>query len=408
MEIGPIFRSMRANRVGVSLIALEIAISLALILNSVNLARAHLAFVHRPTGIDVPNIVYAFARHWDDSLDDPAFLSQQLTGDLETLRHIPGVIAASTSTHSLLSGSGSSRGFRPPDHPERDCSVGVWGGDEHLLEALGLKLSAGRMFTPEEVREFGTSDRRFELGRFPAVITQDLAETWFPDQNAVGQTVTNDDESTRITIVGVVERMAGSWPEWKNFYRNIIHPHYDSWAGCKYVIRVEPGHRDAIIPQIEKTLEHNYDHRFVTTSTLEEIRDRTFQNDSAIAKYLMGICGLLIFVNALGISGLTTFWVSQRRRMIGVRRALGAQKWHILRYFLLEISLICAMGVLSGSVIALAINRQFVAHFDLMPVLPISMFIPGILGVWFLGLASVIVPAFRATRIEPSIASRST
>lgn len=410
MEFGPIFRSMRGNRVGVLLIASELAISLAVILNCINLAWAHFDFVSRPTGLDVRNLIIAKARHWDDSLKDHKVAQKQIIADLESIRQIPGVIAASTVTHLPLGGAGSSWGRKPEAHPERDTSFAVFGGDEHALETYGLKLIAGRVFSEEEMLQYGLQEQQIhEKANLPAIITKELAEFWFPGEEAVGRQVVNDDLSESMLIVGVVELMAGSWPDWNGFYRNAIYPHLDTWgpSTCKYVIRTEPGRRDELMPVVEETLAANYDNRIIGLDTLERLRNRVFRNETAAAKLLIGICGLLVFVNGLGIAGLMTFWVSRRTRIIGIRRAVGARKWHVLRYFFAEMTLISAFGIGLGAVLATVLNRYIVANFDFMPVLPLWFLPAGMIALWILAMAAVTFPAVRATRIDPCIATRT-
>src|SRR5690606_7984853 len=83
-------------------------------------------------------------------------------------------------------------------------------------------------------------------------------------------------------------------------------------------------------------------------TTLEAARDKYYRNDRAMAWLLVGVCLLLLTVTAVGIAGLTSFWVAQRRRQIGIRRAIGATRGDILRYFQTENFLIATIGIALG------------------------------------------------------------
>jgi len=111
-------------------------------------------------------------------------------------------------------------------------------------------------------------------------------------------------------------------------------------------------------------------------------------------------------ITALGIVGLASFSVSQRTKQIGTRRALGARRRDILHYFMTENWLITSMGTILGSVFAVALNFWLVNLYDL-PAISWYYIPVGVVCLWALGLLAVLGPAFRASAISPSIATRS-
>jgi putative ABC transport system permease protein len=111
-------------------------------------------------------------------------------------------------------------------------------------------------------------------------------------------------------------------------------------------------------------------------------------------------------VTALGIVGLASFWVAQRNRSIGVRRALGATRGNILNYFQTENFLLTTMGIVLGMVLAYGINLFLIVHYEL-PRMP-AMYLPiGALILWGIGQAAVLGPALRAAAVPPVVATRS-
>jgi len=114
----------------------------------------------------------------------------------------------------------------------------------------------------------------------------------------------------------------------------------------------------------------------------------------------------LLFVTALGIAGLANFWVQQRTRSIGIRRAIGATRSDILRYFQTENFLIVTGGIVLGGVLAVALNLLLMTHYEL-PRLPLWYLPIGALALWSLGQLAVLSPALRAARVPPVVATRS-
>lgn len=124
-----------------------------------------------------------------------------------------------------------------------------------------------------------------------------------------------------------------------------------------------------------------------------------------MAVLLMTVIAALLVVTALGIVGLASFWVQRRQRHIGIRRALGATRGNILRYFQLENFLIVSAGILAGMFAAYGINAWLMQHYEL-PRLPAYYLPIGALSLWLLGQLSVLHPALRATRVPPAMATR--
>ncbi|HET7162484.1 MAG TPA: FtsX-like permease family protein, partial [Rhodanobacteraceae bacterium] len=114
----------------------------------------------------------------------------------------------------------------------------------------------------------------------------------------------------------------------------------------------------------------------------------------------------LLLVTGLGIVGLASFWVAQRRRTIGVRRALGATRADILHYFQTENFLLATIGIVLGMVFAYGINLFLMMHYEL-PRLPWLYFPIGAIALWLIGQLAVLGPALRAAAVPPVVATRS-
>jgi putative ABC transport system permease protein len=140
--------------------------------------------------------------------------------------------------------------------------------------------------------------------------------------------------------------------------------------------------------------------------TVDELRETFFLNDRVMTGLLIAVIVALLGTTALGIVGLASFWVAQRRRQIGVRRALGATRGDILRYFQIENFLIVTFGIALGMILAYAINMILMSFYEL-PRLPFWYLPVGALVLWVLGQLAVLAPAMRAAAVPPVAAIRS-
>jgi putative ABC transport system permease protein len=174
-----------------------------------------------------------------------------------------------------------------------------------------------------------------------------------------------------------------------------------------YVIRTRPQDRQAVLKAAVAALKKADPQRVVTMQrTYDEVRSKFFENDRAMAGVLVSVIVALLIVTALGITGLASFWVAQRRRMIGIRRALGATRRSILHYFQTENFVLATLGIALGMVLAYAINLFLMLHYEL-PRLPAIYFPVGAIALWLIGQLAVLGPALRAAAVPPVVATRS-
>jgi putative ABC transport system permease protein len=204
--------------------------------------------------------------------------------------------------------------------------------------------------------------------------------------------------------VGTLE---GTWPHWEGFERQIIFPTVLESEYTRYLVRTLPGQQDEVMKAAEQKLGEQHVGNFLRrVRPLAYYRDNTNSGDHAMTVMLSLVTALILSITALGIVGLASFSVRQRTRQIGTRRALGARRVDIVRYFMTENWLITSIGVTLGSVFAVALNYWLVSLYDLPPIS--WYYIPvGILSLWVLGLLAVLGPALKAAAIPPAIATRN-
>jgi putative ABC transport system permease protein len=399
MHLGPIWRASMRNKTGPILIAVQIALTLAVLVNAVFIIQQRIEKIDRPTGMDVENIITVFSSGIGEDYDGQA----QARLDQVALEAIPGVVAVTSTIQAPLSGSGWGTVMKPsPGDDAPRVNAAQFFVNEHGLKALGLKLESGRAFTEEDIR----FPENYSFKPESVIISRAFADELFPDGGALGSAIYDNGDSPT-TVIGIVERMHGSWVNWDKLENTMLVPLVPPNTGMRYLIRTEPGERDRVMPLVEETLAQLNEQRIVRDmETLSEIKDGSYVADKGMAILLAVIVVLMVAVTGVGIVGLASFAVRQRVKQIGTRRAVGARRRDIVNYFMLENWLITTAGVLMGTALAFAINYWLVSSFDLerLDVLYVPV---GILALWGLGLLAVAGPARRAATISPAVATRT-
>ncbi|MCG8466405.1 MAG: FtsX-like permease family protein [Xanthomonadales bacterium] len=399
MEIRPILSAMLRNKTGAILIALQIAFTLAVVTNAFFIIYQRWEKINRPSGMDMHNIVTSRVQWVGQDVDYKA----EILRDLEALKAIPGVTHVTTSNAIPLSGGGSSRGVSAERTEDTEwTATGSFLLTQDGLDSLGLNLVSGRNFTLNDVVWF---DPEVDELAQNVIITQALAEHIYPDENAVGKTLYMND--SELTVIGIVERMHGSWVSWSGLERNMLVPMVFPGSSISYIIRTQPGLTEEVRSQVKQTLLDINNRRVIRRiRVLEDVATSSYGSDSDMMVILSSVVCLLLLITVVGIVGLAAFSVNQRTRQIGTRRALGARRYQILRYFLVENWLITSIGLTLGVLLASAFNYYLVVHFELERLdwfyIPMGMAI-----LWLLGLFAVYGPARRASMVSPAIATRT-
>ena len=399
METLPILKSMRHNKIGALLLVLQIAVSLAVVSNCLSIIQDNLAQMRRPTGVDEANIVLV-SNQW---LSKPADLGPRIQADLDAVRSVPGIIDAEATNSYPLHGGGSRGGLSLKPDQKEPTPTAEYYVDEHGLAAYGLKLAAGRWFAAAEIGEVRVHDTEIPAS---VIITAALAHTLYPSGNALGQVVYwTPVASSR--IVGIVERAQAPWAAWTQAraeYSAFLPYHYiDNWV--MYIVRSRPGQIGGAIPAVEDRLFKLTRQRVIEAETFTEARDGAYFDPRSTGVLLGILCAILLAVTVFGIVGLTMYWVGQRRRYIGMRRALGARRIDILRYFHTENLLISGAGALVGIGAGLGANLWLAKHLAMTRMSPVYIVI-GAVVVLVLSQLAVLWPALRAARVPPSLAAR--
>ena len=404
MELHPILSAMRRNKVGAIVIVMQTAITLAILCNSLFIIQQRLRSSERPTGLREQDI-FTIANQW---VGNPPDLAAKLQTDLAALRALPEVVDAYVSNSYPLSNGGWDDAIMMEASDAHWAATGaLYFADEHGLPTLGLKLVSGRNFEPAEIIE-----RNDMEGKAPAalIVSQALATKLFPNGDALGKSIYLSDYKQKSPIVGIVERLQQPWISVANKRVEfaMLQPFRYVEHYSNYVVRAKPGQIEAAMKSAAKQLSA-IDRARVNerTRTMTESRRRAYQDDRGLAVILGVVSVVLLIVSAFGIIGITSFWVSQRRRQIGIRRAMGATRTAILRYFQTENLMIATTGAVLGVLLALGLNFWMAGKFEMSRISVSSTVVAAVI-VLLLGQLAVLWPALRAASISPVVAIRNS
>ncbi len=228
--------------------------------------------------------------------------------------------------------------------------------DEHALATLGLKLISGRNFDAAEIADRNDMDAK-PPGAL--IVSRALAMKIFPNGDALGRSIYLSTYKQKVPIIGIVERLQQPNISSTNLRVEdaMLQPFRYIETYAHYVVRAKPGQLAAAMQSAQKQLlTLNRARINDKTRTMLESRRRAYRDDRGLAIILAIVSVVLLIVTAFGIIGVTSFWVSQRRRQIGIRRAMGATRTAILRYFQTENLMIACAGAALGILLALSVE----------------------------------------------------
>ena len=404
MQIRPILAALRRHRLATLLIAMEIALACAVLCNACFLVVQRWEMIQTNSGVDESSLAVLMVNGFEPS-QAADVNARMLTG----LQAIPGMQSVTLINQVPFGPQMGAAGVTHDPGTFKNL-IGVVDfvlAGPGTFKALGLKLVAGRLPQPDDYQpaiSFVPNDAQ-------VLVTRALAEHAWPNENPLGKDFWCDKFHFR--VVGVVDHFARAQPRQHGMSQaqwTVFTPTAPGGTlSGTYLLRAEPrdvqrvlqAARAAVAKIAPDVVLDQEDSR-----TLSDLRASYFKSDRVMIDLLLGVVVILLGVTALGIVGLTSFWVAQRRKQIGIRRAIGATRGDILRYFQTENFLIVTLGIVLGMLLAFVLNAVLMKFYEL-PHLPLYYLPVGALVLWGLGQLAVLGPALRAAAVPPVVATRS-
>lgn len=396
MSLQLLFKALLRRKVVTLLLLLQLALTLALLANSLLLASQTRDKLNEPTGLDLPHILQVQLKPTTKDLRAQPLLTDLLERQLAAVRTLSGVKAVAYANQGPILQGGNQGNLFDPDDPDRTNvpSIPAYYVSADFFAALGLKLLEGQLpQAPVAV------DGRV---RSPLVLTRSLAEKLFPNRSAVGL-MTN-----HASVAAIVEDFYGHKMATDQWYNRIqVAPLLGVDWGYALLINTDTGATERIrqqLPDVLREVDANIEIFYVRS--LQEQHQRLYRDEFGLATLLVILSGLMLLVAMVSSYSNAHFNALQQQQDIGIKRALGASKGMIFIELLCETWLTTALGALFGLVCAFALNQQLATVIS-MP--PLQLWLPLYTTVVLMCCVTLATwyPARIATQVAPATATKT-
>jgi putative ABC transport system permease protein len=401
-----------------SLVIGQVAMSLVLLSAAALLGRSLRNLEHQNFGFETEGRYIAWINpilsNYKPELMEPMFRKID-----DRLRQIPGVRMVAPALYAPMTGDSWNDGIRVAGRPEPGAKEDTGAGWARVMpgffETIGTKMALGRPITEDDTA----------TTRKVAVINEAFAKRFFKNQNPIGEHFGPDKikYASNFEIVGVVKDMRYMTYDYKDPVRPMFwvpetqtveydDPAYragETWSHYLYNIVIwAPGDPPGMEERVRKALVE-VDPNFVLygVDPYTKVLSGDFQQESMIATLttLFGVLGLLLA--AVGLYGVMAYMVEQRTGEIGIRMALGADRWRVVKMVLRRAFSQVGIGLALGIPAAIGAGRLMKDQlFGVKPWDPVMLVFATLLLALAAVLASVI-PARRAAGVEPMVALRN-
>jgi putative ABC transport system permease protein len=404
LNIGPIIKTLGHNKIISLLIAVQIAVTMAVISNGVFILVQRYQLVNEDHGYDVGNLIVVKNHLYDEGINKKNLLLE----DIDEIKSISGVRNVSHVSTPPFLNIGSFFPVRSvPDDNAEKTDISYYRVDEQGLDTFGMNLIAGEWFSKEEVIYPDETDYPDALDSY--IISSQLADRLFPDTpytEIIGKHAYYT-SGTPLVIRGIVENAPPQYTHWENYKLTVFDQFLSNATQYYYLVAAHPGEMTDVITSLNDKFVGKTPGRIIEKiQPLADLHQVAYQEDIGLMNTLIVTMLILILITAFGIVGLTNFSVASRTKQIGTRRALGASKGDILRYFVVENLIVTTIGVIIGIILTIAVNIILVNQVSIEKLdwfyIPLS-----VISMWLISILAVYWPAYKAASIQPGLATRN-
>jgi putative ABC transport system permease protein len=384
------------------LVVSEIAISLVLLAAAGLLLRSMISLINVDKGFNSHHVITMAVRPSPVRYKEPKTEILYLQRILENVNSLPGVQSAGWVYTLPLTGNSTNGPIKIEGHPGDSPNVDKQYVEGNYFQAMSTPLLKGRFF---DARDNINSPR-------VVIVNQTLAQKVFPNQDPIGKRIdVGWGDPGFSEIIGVVADAkqealtADRRPSTFMLYsQNAALMEY---LDTNLVVRTSQDPLSAVAAIRSRIQQLDPNQPLADVKTMDDVLAESLAPQRAPAWLFGGFSAIALFLAAIGIYGVLSYFVVQRSQEIGVRLALGAQRSNVLRLILGQgarlIGIGVAIGIIGGVWAARALTSLLfgVKSTDLPTFVGVSVLLAG------LALVACAVPALRATRVDPLVVLRS-
>jgi putative ABC transport system permease protein len=392
LELGPILRSLSRQKATFALLVLQLASTFTIVSCLVVASSWYLTVGYTPRGYDDTELVGVTVRV-------PAAGTGDRASDVELEKRLaaaPGVLGVTSVAPSLRSSARFPTLFFAADVAASADRREILGWSAYTTGSFATVL--GLRFVEGDVTSTNASSDAI-------VLTRSLRDDLFAGAPALGRMVAADD-GPPARVIGVVDDLSVGQPFAPRVtsvgFRFGVAP---GQRESEWVVRARPGTRAAVARELAAAVGPGSPERFVAVVLLAGSAPRQESLSRGLVTVLATVGLMVALMGLIGTLAVASYLVAERRRHIGIRRALGATRWDIVRYFLVESAVAAALGTGLGLVVTLGLVFTTKSIFPTLAIDWRHLAATALL-LWINATAAAMLPARSAARIPPSIASR--
>ena len=387
-----------------ALVVGEVALALTLLIGAGLLIKSVAKLQHVSPGFDPDRLLTFDVSLPDAKYPNDTVRQQFFQNMLERVSHVPGVVSVGGTTNMPFGGNWSTGSFDIEGYQPGANEPGPWGDirvvSPDFFKTLRIPLLNGR--------SFGTEDQ--QGSQRVAIIDEEFAHKYYRDQTPIGKRITFDarmKDPQWITIVGVVGHAMHEALDAKP--RIQLYLAYSQTPNIPFMsVAVRTSGDPLLMARPVRDAIHGVD-KDLPMSNVKSMDDllESSLGQRRLSMILLGAFSAIALVLAsIGIYGVLAYSVTQRARELGIRMALGAARGRVLRLVIRQGMSLVAIGIVIGLIGAFALTRLLASQlYSITPTDP-ATFVGLALLLAAIALVATLVPALRATRVDPVVALR--
>lgn len=394
-----------SQRVRNTLVVVEITLSLMLLAGAGLLMRSFVRLLHVEKGFDPDHVVTMGFNPSPIRYSDPATETTYLQQIVRQLESLPGVRSAGLITDLPLA-SGSTNGpiiiQGRPSKPESSFNTNKQFVIGSYFGAMRIPLIKGRYFNEGDT---STSPR-------VVVVDQTFVRRYFPNEDPIGRHIDvawgDPAWSEIIGVVGDAKQETLADSAHPTFYALISQkPELLKFLGFSLVVRTSVDPESALQAITGQIHQLDKNQAMAQAKTMDALIEQSLAPHRAPMWLLMIFSGVALFLAAIGIYGVLSYFVLQRRQELGVRMALGAQRADVLKLVFGQGARLIVIGIICGLVAAFLASRAMTSLLFGVKPTDVPTFVGVSLLLAALALVACGVPALRATQVDPLVVLRN-